>query len=495
MLHGFVEIAVLLLDADQRQLLLVQTDNRRTQHCRKRDILTRVVDYLQQGQDDRNLGALEIAFRVVQDDRNLEILEDLQDDKVVLLRRRQQHDIAVGKRPFFLGLLVVDQELLVDQRLDFLRHHRDFPGRLVVDRQVGFEIVLRREGFLVVVGVLRQVDQQLGLVALALREGFVAGLELRGFVVVHLADFFVHQLLEDEIREMDDLCARPEVFGQNDPFPAVFVGKSRVFAQEQARVGQAEGVDGLFDIPNHEQVLGFRLVPGHPIEDALLQLVHVLVFVDQHFCEFVAVIGARVAHLALPVLGDRRQNLQRQMLQIVEIEHIVFQFPFPIGFGKAFRHPGHLFGIGMDAFQHFLLFRKRPVEVLRAQRGEILLVFVAQVFQQRFLILHFIRIGLLGAWPTRKLQLFVCDRVGQFVVILLDSFQQAVGIALFAFRKFRAGQPFPRLARPDAALVRCRSGCLRSGSTAAASAVPGRARCSSTRLPCCTRDGKESSQR
>ncbi|MPM97959.1 hypothetical protein SDC9_145140 [bioreactor metagenome] len=34
MLHSFVEIAVLLLDADQRQLLLVQTDDRRTQDCR-----------------------------------------------------------------------------------------------------------------------------------------------------------------------------------------------------------------------------------------------------------------------------------------------------------------------------------------------------------------------------------------------------------------------------------------------------------------------------
>ena len=439
MLHSFVEIAVLLLDADQRQLLLVQTDNRRTQHCRKRDILTRIVDHLQQREDDRNLSALEIAFRVVQDDRNLEILEDLQDDKVIFLRRRQQHDIAVGKRPFFIGLFVVDQELLIDQRLDFLRHHRDFPGRFVVDRQVGFEVVLRREGFLVIVGVLRQVDQQFGLVALALREGFVAGLELRGFVVVHLADFFVHQLLKDEIREMDDFCARPEVFRQNDPFPAVFVGKSRIFAQEQARVGQAEGVDGLFDIPNHEQILGFRLVPCHPIEDALLQLVHVLVFVNQHFFEFVAVIGARVAHLALPVLGDRRQNLQRQMLQIVEIEHIVVQFSFPIGFGKAFRHPGHLFSIRMDAPQHFLLLRKRPVEVLRAQRGEILLVFVAQAFQQCFLILHFIRIGLLSTRPTRKLHLFVRNRVGQFVVILLDSFQQAIGIALFRFKNFTLG--------------------------------------------------------
>ena len=34
MLHSFVEIAVLLLDADQCQLLLVQTDDRRTQDCR-----------------------------------------------------------------------------------------------------------------------------------------------------------------------------------------------------------------------------------------------------------------------------------------------------------------------------------------------------------------------------------------------------------------------------------------------------------------------------
>ncbi|MPM66111.1 hypothetical protein SDC9_113018 [bioreactor metagenome] len=164
-------------------------------------------------------------------------------------------------------------------------------------------------------------------------------------------------------------------------------------------------------------------MPRHPIEDAFLQLVHVLVFVDQHFFEFVAVISARVAHLALSIFSDRRQNLQCQMLKVIEIKHIVVQFPFPIGFGKAFRHPGHLFSIGMDAFQHFLLFRKRPVEVLCAQCGEILLVFVAQVFQQRFLVLHFIRVGLLAAWPTRKLQLFVRDRVGQFVVILLDSFQ------------------------------------------------------------------------
>ena len=130
------------------------------------------------------------------------------------------------------------------------------------------------------------------------------------------------------------------------------------------------------------------------------------------------------------------------MLQVVEIKHIVFQFPFPIGFGKAFRHPSHLFGIGMDAFQHFLLFRKRPVKVLRVQCGEIFLVFVAQVFEQCFLILHFIRFGLLAARPTRKLQLFVRNLVGRFVVILLDSFQQAVGIALFRFENFALGSRF-----------------------------------------------------
>ena len=75
----------------------------------------------------------------------------------------------------------------------------------------------------------------------------------------------------------------------------------------------------------------------------------------------------------------------------------------------------------MDAPQHFLLLRKRPVEVLRAQRGEILLVFVAQAFQQCFLILHFIRIGLLSTRPSRKVHLSVRNRVGRFVLLLLDS--------------------------------------------------------------------------
>ncbi len=436
MLHGVVEVAVFVVDADQRQLLLVQADDRRTQHGRKRDVLPRVIDHLQERQDDRHFGPLEIAFRVVQDDRYLEVLEDLQDDQVVLLRRRQQHDVAVRQRPLRLRFFVVDGEMLVDQSLDLLRHHRDFSGGLVVDRHVRFQVVLFGEHFLIAVRILRQVDQQLRLVAFAYRKGLVAGLQLRGFVIGHLPHLLIHQLFEDEIREVDDLRARTEVFRQDDPFPAVLVGEGRVFAQEQARVRQAERIDGLLDVAHHEQVLGFGLVPRDPMEDAFLQLVHVLVFVDQHFLEFVAVIGAGIAHPAFAVGGKGRQNLQRQMLQVVEVQHIVRQFAFPIGFGEAFRDARHLFGVREDALQHLLLFRQRTVEVLLRQGAEIFLVLVAQVLQLAFALLQFIVVGFLAAGPAREVQLLRHDAVAHFIVVLLDRFQQLDGIAALRFQDF-----------------------------------------------------------
>ena len=106
---------------------------------------------------------------------------------------------------------------------------------------------------------------------------------------------------------------------------SVLVRKPSVLFHKQIGAGQAEAVDALLYIPHHKCVCPTVRPAGHKLRDLFLQQVAVLVFIHHHLVK---------AKRQLPGCFRRDsafrslflQDLQRQMLEIVKIQHIFFPF-------------------------------------------------------------------------------------------------------------------------------------------------------------------------
>ena len=164
--------------------------------------------------------------------------------------------------------VVLDRLPAPQQLRDAVRQERRLHRRLV-------RVPLR----LAAGGVLADAVQlHHGTVRRGVRE---PGTQCLGLAVAQLAGPLGHRPSKDVVDRREDLGPGAEVLREEN-FPGLprlrrLVGrKVPVLPEENARVRQAEAVDGLLDIAHEEEV---PLLPGHGPEDGVLNGVAVLVLV------------------------------------------------------------------------------------------------------------------------------------------------------------------------------------------------------------------------
>ena len=141
-------------------------------------------------------------------------------------------------------------------------------------------------------------------------------------MIKHIIDTGQHRLPAPEVLLQFNHLAR-------SPFPGICF----VFIHEQLRPGQTEPVYALLHIPHHEHVGMAGPFPGNAGNQCFLDIVAVLIFVHQNFfilpAQLVCHLGRTAGNRLLPVpcFLPFIQNLQRQMLQIIKIQHV----PLPLG--------------------------------------------------------------------------------------------------------------------------------------------------------------------
>ena len=131
---------------------------------------------------------------------------------------------------------------------------------------------------------------------------------------------------------------------------------------ENGRVAPAESVNALLDVANHKTV-----IPADQGEDAILYLVHILIFVDVNFTVFFEKIGYN------RLIFRIAQKSVSRVAHVVEIEHPAVDL-----LGKT-TFPKH----GIKAPKHFRKFRRR--EHLRFQLDRAFGEYLFPIaFQDRF---------------------------------------------------------------------------------------------------------------
>ncbi len=162
------------------------------------------------------------------------------------------------------------------------------------------------------------------------RLGLAPGGEPFAPAVVDLADVAVHEPLEAGVDELDQLGAGAEILGQVDaPVALAAVGQLELFAQQQ-RVGVTEAIDALLVIADEEEVAGVVLA-RHAADDGVLQRRGVLVFVDEHDAEAVAVLQRDVGGA---VAAGFAQDFERVAFEVVERRQPAAQLAAPDRFGR-----------------------------------------------------------------------------------------------------------------------------------------------------------------
>ena len=130
-----------------------------------------------------------------------------------------------------------------------------------------------------------------------------------------------------------------------------------IFLHEQLWPGQPETINTLFHISYHKQVVPSVRFPGNTGKNHLLYQVAVLIFIDHDLLKIICKIPGCLGTLAVPVFSFH-QNLQRQMLQIMEIAEIPSSFFFFISSGELHRQIQQL-------FHHRCTGPHLPVDLLR----------------------------------------------------------------------------------------------------------------------------------
>ena len=108
-----------------------------------------------------------------------------------------------------------------------------------------------------------------------------AGIEFFSFSIVHASSIPRHGPQKDVIYRIEDDRDAAEVPPQVDTaLHGLFItAEGLVFIEEQRRVGQAEAVDALLDIADHEAVIVARDETGNEFLDT----VRILVLIDEDF--------------------------------------------------------------------------------------------------------------------------------------------------------------------------------------------------------------------
>ena len=321
--HGLVKrhARVRRMDADARQLAVLQPQRRALERREQRLVLRAVVNRRQQRHHRADLRHVEIALARIAEDRDARPGEHIRRQRRAAPRHAHEHrHVPVAKRPLAPLLRVVEHR--ADQRLNARRGDLRLPldgGQLPLIRQAVARLTVTRHGLFrrVVRAVLRfpgPVDQ-MQLQRRVVRPRGQTGDERLARIVFDLRGLPAHDPREDRVDAGEHVGAGAKVALQVDAPRALLrlAVVERRLAQEELRLCLAEAVDTLLDVADEK----LPVLPREAPEDRLLNRARILVFVD----EDVAVAGAqRLAHLGM---GKR---LQRAMLQIVKIQHAASPF-------------------------------------------------------------------------------------------------------------------------------------------------------------------------
>ncbi len=330
----------------------IQAHQGGSKHRSQGDILERVVDDVEQGQDHFHFRSGKIACAQVHVSGNTRLTQSLQNGRCPIPGRTQQdHHIPVadGAGLFFFPVVNLQGLAAVPAHhfLNFLGDQTPF--------QLGFAQLLRPCQFFLCFLFLRafypaapfpvnQVklhrDRRCGKIGALVQPGFV--------IIVNFAHFFIHQAGKQVVDAVQDLGTAAKVLRKDDALPGfprfprfpalpgllqgiacgfspgtllpgdipvrisviILAGltglgrdrrvflllyplKAAILFLEQGRFGQAEAVDALLDIAHHEAV-----PPGcrycHPLKDGFLDRIDILVLVHQDLDKLPPVIQGRL---------------------------------------------------------------------------------------------------------------------------------------------------------------------------------------------------------
>ena len=159
------------------------------------------------------------------------------------------------------------------------------------------------------------------------------GVEFFPFPIIHAGRFCRHGPREDSVHGVEDDRNAAEIPPQVDATLHGFfiAAEGLVFLQEQRRVGQAEAIDALLDIADHEAVV----LTGNEAGNEFLDAVRILVFVDEDLFILAAqLFGCRRRHGMFRRGIGGEEDPQAEMFQVAEIDPALFLLRRPIGFGK-----------------------------------------------------------------------------------------------------------------------------------------------------------------
>ena len=295
--------------ANIRQFLLGESEQRRTHHTDKVNILPRVVNDAEQRHHRADLGGLEQAAALFGAGCYADALQLRNVGRRLVFRRAQQdYDVARRDRTQPSGLLIRHRKAFIEQRTNALCGKPRFEFGLV--RRI---IVLAES--------VRIHEQDFGLIPLVSGLRIVVRTEVQRLLVrVHeIAHGLAHDGGKQVVARVQHSRSRTEILPEDNTARLSAGGVRRlteaaVFLKENGRVRQSKAVNALLDVTDHEQV---GLVSGECAEDGILHGIGVLILVYRNFGELLGHGFRQCGRLAGCI-----QQTHGKVLQIVEIRSI-----------------------------------------------------------------------------------------------------------------------------------------------------------------------------
>ena len=400
--EGVVKAPVPLQHPDRSDLILGKVPVKAAHGAIEGDVLARIVQDTQEAQHRPDLSGHEVSgpgLRVGGDP--LPLKNGAQVFVPSLCRPQQDHDIPVAGRAQVSGLLIRDLKLS-DQLPDPPRDHQGlllpvcqvpdgvgqnagilffvqvFAGNVLRPAILRAGSVFRTTGppgtlfsLLPRSRLQEQKFSPVGIRWILGPEKVLTGIyralfQGRVFRVVNTADLPAHDPPEQGIDGIQDLPAAAEVLVQLDPLQLRVVRPvAVVFFHEDLGPGQAEAVDALLDIPDHKAVVFSVLLAGYDLQEELLHLIAVLIFVDQDLGVVAPQGLCRAPGPVAAVLLPFREDIQGQVLQVHKVDHMPVPFdlrePGMVFQGKLRQGPDRLPGRLHHGQDHL---RRLPADLL-----------------------------------------------------------------------------------------------------------------------------------
>ena len=254
--HRIIEIPLSSQRRDARELVLVEPAEVGEHEPSERDVLPRIVQHGEEADEFlfRPRGLLREYARVER-----EKLPDVGGKLFDRVIPAADEDGAVAVTDGGAVLLLRAPAQLVDLVPDELRL-RVYPGRGRRAR-IREDVHLRTALELFAGGVLLVFAYH----------------EVPLFCIVHAGGSLGHHLVEDAVDKVQHRVHAAEVGVELQRRPLSRLLIAPLAPEEDLRVGEAEAVDALLDVPHHEDV-----VAAHPADDEILHGVDVLIFVHKH---------------------------------------------------------------------------------------------------------------------------------------------------------------------------------------------------------------------